>query len=248
MLKWIAIGSGIAGLALLVIYLVFGKPITVDIAESRVQSEVAQRLPMTIEKSGITTQITDLEVDFLDSDKVHVDIEMDLSGFGAGAHASGAATSGLRYSDGDFFLEDIDLSDFDVTPTKSTVGFLADASATANSLWSKFKKDKLEDDPEDAQAAERLKDRALSKLKPAALTMANSALENIPVYTLKGKNLKMDLAALALVDVHFRDQSVQAELSPLRPLVWLASIGAMIAISFVIALGTMTGVLRGGFF
>jgi len=239
-MKYLAALLGVIGLALIA-YLFLGKPITITVPEDKVRSEIAAKLPMTVHKAGVTALITALDVDFLADDAVHVDIKMDLDGYGLSGFAIGAATSVLRYSKGDFFLEDLDLGDLTITATEQSSESVDEVKTTASSMWNRFKKDHLDDNPAASVAIDKLKDRAMDKLMPTARVIADNALKTTPVYSLNGQDMKMDLAAIALVDVRFQAQSVEADLDPRNVILWILGWACIIAMSGIIAVGMLMG-------
>jgi hypothetical protein len=239
-MKYLAGLIGLIGVALIA-YLILGKPITVTVPEDKVRTEVAAKLPMVVKKMGITANITQLEIDFLESDEVFVDIAMDLEGFGLSGFATGTATSGLRYDSGDFFLEDLDLDDLSITATKDSASTITKAATTAESLWNRFKSDKMDDDPEAAVAIEDLKAKALERMIPAARDIADNALKTTPVYSLNNQDMKMDLAALALVDVRFQAEAVEADLDPRNVILWFLGVACMVVMCMILGLGIVLG-------
>jgi hypothetical protein len=229
--------------AALIAYLAFGKPITVTVPEAKVQEEVQARLPMEIVKSGVTINIDTLKIDFLEEDQVQFVIGMDLAGYGITGRAVGDAKSSLRYEDGELFLEDISLDDLNITSTGESTQKLDDMAATASALWNRLKKGDGED-ADTAEAMERIKERAIAKLMPKAVEMANAKLQEIPVYSLNDKDMKMDMAAMALEDITFASDRAEVTLDPRNVILWVLGMALIFGAAGLIALG----MIRSGMF
>ena len=190
--------------------------IHVTVSKAEAQAKVAEELPRTIEKSLLTMTVTEVGLDFLPSNRVHVTAEVDLEGAGFDGHATVDATSGLRYEDGRFYLADASLGDVRLSSSAESQARVADAEAIGEGLWARMKDRLAGDDPEAGSALDRMRARALEAALPALREHLDEIVRDTPVYSLEDQGMKGWLARAALVDVDFTEDSAVARLDPGR--------------------------------
>ena len=124
------------------------------------------------------------------------------------------ATSGLRYEGGAFYLADLGVGDIEVDIDQKSASRLSDIRSAADGLFKSLQARVEDASPGAGSALEALRGQAESRFGPAASNAIEEALATIPVYDLHGKDLRHDLAALALEDVSFSSEEALVRLSP----------------------------------
>lgn len=236
-MKKILIWAGIALALALAAFILISPTIRVDVPESKVRSELALKLPMTIDRNGVNVIVRAATVDFLDSNAVRLTAEADLAGFGLSGSASTDATSGLRYENGNFYLTELTFSDVDFALDGESSSRVDDAKDVASAAFGRLRA-KLDSEVDGAGAAlDRLSADATAKAEPILRDAVDRALRSIPVYSLNGRDMKHDLAALALENVTFSEEAAHADLSPGKALLHIIISIALIFIAVGAAVG-----------
>ena len=236
-MKKILIWAGIALALGIASFILISPTIRVDVPESKVRSELALKLPMTIDRNGVNVIVRAATVDFLDSNAIHLTAEADLAGFGLSGSASADATSGLRYEGGNFYLTELTFSDIDFVADGESSTRIEDATSVASAAFGRLRS-KLDSEVEGAGAAlDRLSADAAAKAEPVLRDAIDRAIRSIPVYSLNGRDMKHDLAALALEDVSFSDEAAHADLNPGKALLRIILGIALIFIAAGAAIG-----------
>jgi hypothetical protein len=94
-------------------------------------------------------------------------------------------------------------------------------------------------------AFDREQARLLERLKPIAIGLLQDSLRSIPIYDLTGKDLKRDVAAMALKDVRFSGDAAHVVLSSRQfvgTMLYYAACGLLIALALAMFVyGQMQG-------
>jgi hypothetical protein len=249
-MKKIAIISSILAV-LILLFAIFGKnEYQINIAEDAAQKAIGAKLPMLIDKNLVKINIGKVEIDFLSSNKVQLDVAYDASI--AGVKGSGAAlvTSGIRYNNGEFFLNDFSVGDVAYVVAEKEK-YEAIKKAT-NGLIGKLKAKVVDpDDLEGNQEFESLKTKQIAILKQHILEKINEKIKSTPIYSLNGKDFKQSIASMALKEIIFSEDKVTATLSVSQflttALMYLISgIFAIAAVAAFIMLPFMSSLKGGG--
>jgi len=228
-----------ASAALALAALLYSPSITIDIPEAKVRSEVATRLPMTIEKNGVNVLVRSATIDFLESDAIHIVAEADIAGYGLSGAARADVTSGLRYESGAFYLAELDLGDIEISLDQARKSNLGSARDVAGGILGALRERAEALSPGAGAVLEDVEAATRARVEPAAREALDRALASIPVYDLKGRDLKHDLAALAVEDVNFTAQAAQVRLDPGTLVLRLLLAAAALVLAFGASLGWM---------
>ena len=197
--------------------------IEINISEDTAREQVEAALPVTVKRSGVTAVVDTIDLSFRADNKVDVVLGMDLSGFGLNGRSEGRAEAAVRYHQGAFYLEGVDMDDLKITPTAATTAKVNVLKATAGKVWENISKSDVFVDTPIADAT--FNDDIVKKLKPKAVTVANDTLKSVPVYRLDDKDMKLRLVGLALEKVTFTEDNMQITVSPAalakKGLIWL---------------------------
>lgn len=237
---WIGIALAVAIAAIILI----SPTITIDVPESTVRSQVAQKLPMTIDRNGVNVIVRSATIDFLDGDAIHLTAEADLAGYGLSGSATADATSSLRYEGGNFYLDKLSVDDVAFAPDGESNSRIDDAKKVASAAFGNLR-NRLEGEVEGAGAAlDRLSEGAAEKAEPILRDAIDRALRSIPVYSLNGRDMKHDLAALALENVSFSAEAAHVDLNPGRALLKLIIAGVLLLVAAAGAVGMVVAAPR----
>lgn len=231
----IVVGLAIAGFAL------FAPNFFITIPEQTVRSEIDTSLPRTETLLGATVVVDQLVVDFRDDNTIHVSAEFSFDGYTLAGTGETDVVSGLRYENGNFYLRDFSLDnlaiELDTESSAKAEGYRAIGQSLFDRGVSMLGGEDA--DSQSQQAARELLESARETGLEKAKVAINTSLTRIPVYSLNGKDIRYDLAALALEDVTFSDTEATAELNPARALRHLLFMGLVIVLSGFAALGWM---------
>lgn len=223
-LVWIVGGV----VALTAATLAFVPDIEVRIREDQARDAIDARIPLTRESEIGTFEVNRARVRFLgdgETGAIGIEAAISVASFGLGGKGEANAVSRLRYESGAFYLTDLRLDDFEVTPTAATrVKLLA---------WKKAVETFLDDlgeeiRTEEGEAAfeEFLKNR--EALGPLLRTALDDALGSVAVYRLD-RSPAQSVVWLVLKDVRFEDRVAIATLSPAQAILTLAT-GFLVAL------------------
>lgn len=190
------------------------KDITVSFTEEQVQEKINQTPLKQISKFGINANIHHLSVDFLETDKVLVDVDFTVNGYSIEAIGKGELKTSILYRDGNFYIHEPEFRDFNlvVQKQKSEVEkFKTILTNSFNNLKNKFTK-------EEQAGIKDLAKSFVDKYKPQIKVMVEEELKRIlsekPIYSLNNKDIKQSIAALILQDIKFTDKEAIAVLKP----------------------------------
>jgi hypothetical protein len=207
---------------------------TVSIAEDKAQAAVRERLPKEISRLGAKITIETVDLDFRDDNKVGVGVLARAEGFGFGGHAEVKTVSGIRYDAGKFYLSDLVLNDIRFTPDPPASAAIADRQMVVQGALAAMRNGLNDSKAESGDAFDREQQRLLERLKPIAVGLLQDSLRSIPIYDLTGKDLKRDVAAMALKDVRFSGDAAHVVLSSRQfvgTVLYYAACGLLIALA-----------------
>jgi len=219
---------------------------TIDIPETRVHDEIAARLPVTVQKDGINVLVRSAEVDFLDSNAVHVVTDADIAGIGLSGSVRADVTSSLTYRDGAFYLADLSMEDIDIKIDQDSSEKISDVGSIAESLYNGLRGRLEAGNPGAGDALDNLRSKAEEKMQPVIRDTINNILADIPVYDLNGKDLKHNLAALALEDVSFSADAAHVTLDPGSLIIRIILLTLAFIVAALGSLGATMGILGTG--
>jgi hypothetical protein len=239
-------GFVVAFLALGLIALGLAAPdFTVSIPEDKAQSEVRARLPKELSRLGAKIVIDAIDLDFRNDDRVGVGVSAKVEGFGISGLVDVKTVSGVRYEAGKFYLEDLSMGDVRFTPDPSASAVIADRQLVAQGALSALRNRLTEGKPEAGDAFDRERMRLAELLKPIVVDLLQDSLRSIPIYDLTGKDLKRDVAAMALKDIRFSADAAHVVLSSRQfvgTLLYYAVCGLLIALAIaMVVLGHVQG-------
>lgn len=233
------IGLGLIALAMM------NTTFDVGIEEDLVNTQITNILPQTHTKLGGSVTISTLDVDFLETNTVNVKAEFAFKGYNIVGTGSTDITSGLRYQNGDFFLTDLTLDDIVLSLNDTSLERAEGYKQIGNSLLERGMSFLSENTDSEGQAvAEELTEQARLRATETIKTLANNAMTSIPVYSLNGKDIKYDLAKLALEDVTFTDTQAVATLNPGKAVRTLLLMGLVMVFSVLATAGWMFSLNR----
>lgn len=224
------IGGVLALVALTLAIIAFVPDIEIRFTESEARDEIEARLPLVIEHDNYRLDITSVDIDFqgqTEKGRIAVFSAFDIEGLGLSATGKIDTITRVHYDDGAFYLSDLQLEDFEVTPSLASRAKLA--------AWKKILDTFLDDIEDNLRAEDDLETlQRMTDLKAALGPMVRAALNrrigDIPVYRLRGSAAE-GAARLVLKDVVFTDDEAIAILSPAQAMIVLATsvIGLLIA-------------------
>ena len=197
--------------------------IEVTIPEKTVSNAIDDRIPANYgSDTGLRIQVKSADVDFLgdgDAGSVKLASEVKLSGYGLAGSGSAKTTTSVRYEYGTFYLSDLALDDFEVTPSLGTRLKLR--------AWKKALKVLLDDVAEEIRTTEG--DAALAEFTehrrtfgPFGLKALDEKLGTVPVYRLKGGPAQYAIL-LVLKDIRFTADEAIATLSPAQAILTIST-------------------------
>ncbi len=215
----------------------------ISITEVEVNEKARSILPISHEKHGIEVVINDLEVDFLDSNHAQIYASAKVEALGRTAIIHFTTTSGVRYEGGDFYLKDVSVQNVLLEKFQT--------AAATPSLWEQARNGfdgegkrgvDSSERPSRLSLLDRIEADLLDAVRPTAEDALVKAFENFPVYSLNSKDYKHSLAALALDDLAFTENSVEIIMSPGKATLKLL-LGAL---SLLAAAGLTVAIFRSG--
>jgi hypothetical protein len=209
--------------AFAVIAVAFIPDFDVRISEKMVRQAISEQIPQTYgDPEAIQAEITSADVDFLDEGEkgsVHLEADVDLSGFGLAGSGAANITTRVRYEDGAFYLSDLALNDFELKPSLATRAKLL--------AWKKILEQFLDETAEEIRLRDG--DAAFDEFEmrrrtfgPIVMEAIDERLGTIPVYRLEG-GLAQYAIFLALKDVSFTDAEAVATLSAAQAILKIAT-------------------------
>ncbi len=211
----------------------------ISISEDTAQQAVEAKMPFQVEKSGVTINITEANVDFLASDQAHITFKGKAERKTLSADFEGDATSSIRYSDGEFFLTNFNVGDIRIKPNEVVNEKVEKAKSIASGLLNRLK----EEVPEVGEIDfEKMQADATASFKDKAVEVVSGKLETIPVYKMDKSDMKMRLAAASLQEITFADDYVTVTMDP-GVIAWKILSGILIAVA---ALFIAIGLVRSG--
>lgn len=207
-------GIAITATVIAILGLIFTAPrVTIDIPETQVRHEIAARLPITIERSGANIVVRAAQVDFLSTNQINISAETDVAGYGFSGIATTQVTSSLRYEYGSFYLSDLGIDDVQITLDDTSDAKVSDYKSAASGLFATLR-EKIEDEKKGSgEALDRIVSDTADRIKPKIAYAVDDALKSIPIYSLHNKDMKHNIAALALEDVFFTEDAAHATLN-----------------------------------
>ena len=215
--------GGIAVLVAITLAIVaFVPDIEVRFTETEAQDAIEERLPLIMDYDNYRLDVTDVEVDFQgrgEKGRVAIFSAFKIEGLGLAGSGNIETTSRVRYDDGAFYLSDLLLDDFEITPSLASRAKLA--------AWKKLMDtfiDQVEADLEEQGDREALAKFAdlKAQIGPVVRAALNRRMGEIPVYRLKGSAAN-NAARLVLKDVAFTDTEAIAILSPAQAMIKIAT-------------------------
>jgi len=212
--------------------------VPIRITEDRVAEAIEARLPFKIDTRAIDLNIEAAEVRFLETGKVGVQAAFEGRAFGLAGDGFANTESGLRYERGRFYLSDLAVSDLSLQADEDSQGVIEDARTTAGALFNRLRGEAEEGEPEAPEAVDRLRDRAVERMKPIVGETLDGLLQAIPVYDLERAGLKGQLARLALKDIRISQGEAVVLFSPGEAVakVVTAVVAVVLAIMLMVAL------------
>ena len=186
----------------------FFKDFTVEISEAQAQAAIDNEIAKgRMERVGIELSLEKATIDFQSTNKAHIDMQGELTGYGFGGGFTGRGETGLRYKAPRIYLSKLDFKSIELNETDE--GELQTTKDAVTNFLDR-QKQKLED---------KGREKALDTLlKTESRTLIKESIEAvimfIPVYNLNNAGPKGSLAALALSDVTFTNDTAIVTLSP----------------------------------
>jgi hypothetical protein len=244
MLRKLCVAAAVVALGLIAFGLA-SPDFTVSISEEKARAEVSGRLPVETSRLGVKISIKAIDLDFRDDNKVGVGVFARAEGFGFSGQAEVNTVSGVRYDAGKFYLTDLALNDVRFTPDPPASAVIADRQMVIQGALAAVRNRLNESQADAGEAFVREQSRLLERLKPIAIAMMQDSLRSIPIYDLAGKDLKRDVAAMALKDFRFSGDAAHVVLSSRQfvntILYYTACIGLFFGAITLFAYGHRTG-------
>lgn len=172
----------------------------VHISKEQIEEAIEQALPIEETKMGVDMEVNAVSVDFSNSGKITVDAKYSTSGYGVNSHGNAIIRSLLKYDSGDFYLYELEVVDFTQDfEDEDTVSSLKKA---ADGMFKKFvSKVTVDGDDDSKQAFNELREHYVPLIKESISNGLKRKISTTPVYSLNGKGVKEDVAAMALEEV-----------------------------------------------
>lgn len=194
---------------------------TVEIKQEEAQAKINAILPIKMSKFGIDVSVNTMLMSFQKDNKVLIESDFSASGFGESVDGKGVAVTSVDYVSGDIFLKDPVLKSFNSSFNES--GSIDDKKSVAIGVWNKFKSKVINtEDTHVNKALERIKDSQVAKIKIMLIDTLKKKIDETPIYSLNGKDLKHSVAAMALKEIKFHDKYLSVKLSVVKFLSSLA--------------------------
>lgn len=206
----------------------------VEISEAQVRGELAGRMPITASKLGAKVKILDAQVDFKHDGSIDIEAEFESSGYGVSGEGALVVNSRVVYQKGDFYLTDVKVHDFrHAFHDQEQVNNIKKA---AKGIFKKFAtKLTVEGDAESKEAIEELGKKYTPIIKEKVVEGLREQLVTTPIYSLKGKGLKYDIAAAALKKIEFHENGFKVYLN-ISAISWAVFAAIFAPILFLVAL------------
>lgn len=203
----------VAGLAAF-LYSDLSKDITISFTEEQVQEKIDNTSLKQISKFGIKSDIHHLVVDFLETNKVLIDVDFTVQGYSFEAIGKGQLKTSVIYRNGDFFIHEPEFRDFSLVAQKQK-NEIEKIKNILNNSFNKFKNKFSEQEKNDIKY---LSKSFVDKYKPQVKSMIEEEIRHIlsekPIYSLNDKDIKQSVAALILQDIKFSNKEAIAILKP----------------------------------
>jgi hypothetical protein len=196
------------------LYSNLSKDITISFTEEQVQEKIDNTPLKQISKFGIKSDINYLAVDFLETNKVLIDVDFTVYGYSVEAIGKGQLKTSVVYRNGDFFIHEPEFRDFNLVVQKQKTKIEKMKyilSSSFNRLKNKFSE-------EEQSNIRYLANSFVNKYEPQVKSMIQEEVKHIlsekPIYSLNDKDIKQSIAALILQDIKFTDKEAIAVLKP----------------------------------
>lgn len=201
------------------------QPVNVRISEFQAQEMLDSQIGTPVSgRLGVTVTAKELHIDFRNDDRLALDAELILRGFGQEGRASGTIRSGIRYDSPYIYLRDMNTADLRVDLDTNTDRRLSDLATVIG--------DRLR------REREAIKDEAAGEafdrlVRDGAVALAGM----VPIYDLRDAGIKGSVAALALDGVRFEEEAVILTLSSRAALLRILTFLGLIAllVTYVVA-------------
>lgn len=210
---YILLALVVAGVAAF-LYSDLSKDITISFTEEQVQEKIDNTPLKQISKFGIKSDIHNLDVDFLETNKVLIDVDFTVYGYSIEAIGKGQLKTSVVYRNGDFFIHEPEFRDFNLVVQKQKT----EIEKMKNILSNSFNRLKNKFSEEEQSDIKVLAKSFADKYKPQVQSMVEEEIRRIlaekPIYSLNDKDIKQSIAALILQDIKFTDKEAIAVLKP----------------------------------
>ncbi|MEM9344622.1 MAG: hypothetical protein AAGA87_16395 [Pseudomonadota bacterium] len=238
MTRWILVGlAAFCSCAWLVALVTPDVPIR--ITQERVAAAIDDKLPFEIDTRALTLDVENASVKFLETGKVGVTAQFEGRAFGLSGKGAADTESGLRYEGGRFYLADLSVEDLSLVADDDSQGVIDDARTTAGALFHRLRGEAEEADPEAPESMDRLRDRAVERMKPIVAETMDRWVQAIPVYDLDSAGLKGQLAKLALKDIRISEGQAVVLFSPAEAIAKIISVVVAVVLCLLIVVWAM---------
>ena len=196
------------------LYSDLSKNVTISFTEEQVQEKINNTPLKQISKFGIKSDIQHLAVDFLETNKVLIDVDFIVYGYSVEAIGKGQLKTSVVYRNGNFFIHEPEFKDFNLVVQKQKT----EIEKIKNILSNSFNRLKNKLSEEEKIDMKDLAKSFVKKYKPQVQSMIQEEVKRIlsekPIYSLNDKDIKQSIAALILQDIKFTDKEAIAVLKP----------------------------------
>ncbi|MGB6231757.1 MAG: hypothetical protein WBF53_16700 [Litorimonas sp.] len=236
------------GLALAALYFVMDE-VEVRIDQATAQAALdANVSDGPVQRFGATLTPRTLDISFSGDGRVGLAADIDLEGLNRTGRLQGDFQSGIRYSDGRFYLDDIAPVEMNVDLDPDTQGELSDMAQLLRDRLAR-ERNAVAD-----EAAKNAMDRVVSRNEARVKDLGANAVQaffgSIPLYDLRDAGTAGSVARLALSDVRFEQGVAIVTLSPqlaaARIVSFIGMIALMIAWLVLNSPGFLSAVIRRG--
>ena len=206
----------------------------VEISEEQVRDELDGRIPIIASKLGAKVKIINALVDFKHDGSIDIEAGFESSGYGVTGEGALVVNSRVVYQKGDFYLTDVKVREFEhAFHDKEQVDNIKKA---AKGILKKFaSKLTVDDDMGSREAIDKLSKKYTPLIKEKVVGGLKEKLVATPIYSLKGKGLKYDIAAAALQKIEIQENGFKVYLS-VSTISWVVVSAMFVPILFILAL------------
>jgi hypothetical protein len=215
--------------------------IVISFTEDQVQETIDATPIKEFSKLGINVNIHHLNIDFLETNEVLIDLDFFVNGFTMEAIGKGQLKTKILYSNGNFYINEPEFKDFSLNVQKQKSNI-----EKAKVILNKFFVDKISNkfNEEKKVSFKNLSNSFIEKHKSQVKLMIEEKITKVlsetPVYSLNNKDIKQSIVALILQDIKFTDKEAVATLKPTAifqsPLfiIGISLIGLLLIVFFVV--------------